>query len=203
MADEQHRRAVLALDVHQQFGDGRLHRDVERRDRLVGDHDLGVAGEGAGDADALLLAAGELARHAGGEGARQAHEVEQFEHPRLALGVGLADAEFLQRANDLRADAMAGVERVERVLEHHLDRGDGRGVALLDGQRVDVDVAERRRVPAVAVSRPSSTLASVDLPQPNSPTMATVSASRASKLIVSLALTTRPVAAEELVEPTW
>ncbi len=46
--------------------------------------------------------------------------------------------------------------------------------------------------PELAVSSPSSTLASVDLPQPDSPTMATVSDSRASKLIDSLALTTRP-----------
>ena len=47
-------------------------------------------------------------------------------------------------------------------------------------------------LPEVAVSSPSSTFASVDLPQPDSPTIATVSDSRASKLIVSLALTTRP-----------
>ena len=37
-------------------------------------------------------------------------------------------------------------------------------------------------VPSVAVSSPISTLAKVDLPQPDSPTIATVSASRASKL---------------------
>ena len=78
---------LVALDVHQELGDRRLHRDVERRDRLVGDHHLRRAGEGAGDADALLLPARELARHAAGEGARQLDEVEQLEHPRLALGV--------------------------------------------------------------------------------------------------------------------
>ena len=46
-------------------------------------------------------------------------------------------------------------------------------------------------VPSVAVSRPMSTFAKVDLPQPDSPTMANVSLSRASKLRVSFALTTR------------
>ena len=46
-------------------------------------------------------------------------------------------------------------------------------------------------VPDDAVSRPSKTLASVDFPQPDSPTIATVSLSRAMKLIVSLALTVR------------
>lgn len=45
--------------------------------------------------------------------------------------------------------------------------------------------------PLLAVSSPSSTFANVDLPQPDSPTMATVSDSRASKLIDSFALTTR------------
>jgi hypothetical protein len=39
-----------------------LHRDVERRDRLVGDQQLGLQRQRAGDADALALAAGELVR---------------------------------------------------------------------------------------------------------------------------------------------
>ena len=46
-------------------------------------------------------------------------------------------------------------------------------------------------MPEVAVSRPSSTLASVDFPQPDSPTIATVSDSRASKEMDSFALTVR------------
>ena len=40
--------------------DLRLDRHVEGRDRLVGDDELGLEREGAGDADALALAAGEL-----------------------------------------------------------------------------------------------------------------------------------------------
>ena len=44
--------------------------------------------------------------------------------------------------------------------------------------------------PSVAVSNPIKTLANVDLPQPDSPTIASVSLSRASNVIVSLALTT-------------
>ncbi len=38
------------------------------------------------------------------------------------VGLAAADAELLQRADDLAADRMRRVERVERVLEHHLDR---------------------------------------------------------------------------------
>ena len=57
-------------------------------------------------------------------------------------------------------------------------------------------------VPSVAVSSPSSTRASVDLPQPDSPTIASVSASRASKLTASLALTTRVSPPKSALEPT-
>jgi hypothetical protein len=46
-----------------------------------------------------------------------------------------------------------------------------------------------RTSPSVASSSPISTLANVDLPQPDSPTIATVSASRASKSSFSLAFT--------------
>ena len=45
------------LQVQQQVDDLGLDRDVERRDRLVGDEQLGLDGERAGDADALALAA--------------------------------------------------------------------------------------------------------------------------------------------------
>ena len=48
-----------------------------------------------------------------------------------------------------------------------------------------------RTSPSVATSSPISTLAKVDLPQPDSPTMATVSARRASKSSDSLAFTWR------------
>ena len=49
----------------------------------------------------------------------------------------------------------------------------------------------RRISPSVAVSNPIITLAKVDLPQPDLPTIATVWASRASKSSCSLALTVR------------
>ncbi len=75
VADEQQRGFEAVLNVGQQAGYRGLHRYIERRDRLVGDHHRRVAGEGAGDADALLLAAGQLTRFAEGEIARQFDEV--------------------------------------------------------------------------------------------------------------------------------
>ncbi len=49
------------LQLGEQVEDAGLHRDVERRGGLVADHERRLAGEGAGDGDALLLAARQLA----------------------------------------------------------------------------------------------------------------------------------------------
>ena len=62
--DEQVRDPLGFLQVGQQVEDGGLHRDVERRGRLVADHDLRAAGERARDRDPLLEPAGQLARAA-------------------------------------------------------------------------------------------------------------------------------------------
>ena len=55
-------RLALGLELGEHVEDRRLHRDVERARRLVAHDDARVAGEGPGDRDALLQAAGELAR---------------------------------------------------------------------------------------------------------------------------------------------
>ena len=65
VADEHHRRLRFALQAHQELADRGLHRNVERRHRLVGDDDARPPGEGARNADALLLAARQLPRASG------------------------------------------------------------------------------------------------------------------------------------------
>src|SRR3546814_3864174 len=62
VADEKVSEAQLALEPLHQVQDLRLHRDVERRGRLVANQELRVAGQSAGDGDALALPAGELVR---------------------------------------------------------------------------------------------------------------------------------------------
>ena len=62
VGDEQVTGAVAGLEVGEHVEDRRLDRDVERARRLVAHDDARVTGEGAGDGDALLEAAGELAR---------------------------------------------------------------------------------------------------------------------------------------------
>ena len=60
--DEEVGEAEFFLQVLQEVDDFRLDVDVERGDRFVADDELGLDGEGARDANALALAAGELMR---------------------------------------------------------------------------------------------------------------------------------------------
>ena len=62
VADQDDRRAEIALQLPQQPQDLRLDRDIERGRRLVGDQDLRAAGKRHRDHDALAHAAGELMR---------------------------------------------------------------------------------------------------------------------------------------------
>ena len=76
-------RPELGTQVLEQVQDGGLDADVERRDRLVGDQQLGPQRERPGDGDPLPLPAGELPRVGVDRLLGQAHEAEQFP------GVGL------------------------------------------------------------------------------------------------------------------
>ncbi len=71
---EQIAHAHRLLEVLQQVEHHRLHRDVERRGRLVEDDELWVQRDGARDADTRLLAAGELMRKAVQQIDRQADQ---------------------------------------------------------------------------------------------------------------------------------
>ena len=58
--DEDHRQAQVPLEVREQVQDLCAHRHVERGGGLVRDDRVGADGQGAGDGDALALAAREL-----------------------------------------------------------------------------------------------------------------------------------------------
>ena len=74
------REAELALQVGEQPQDLRLHRDVERGGRLVGDQQLGLAHQRHGDHHALAQAARELVRELAEPHARRgdADAAQQF-----------------------------------------------------------------------------------------------------------------------------
>ena len=62
VGDEHDAGAEVVLDALDDVEDLRLHGDVERRRRLVGDQHVGVVGDGDGDHHPLAHAAGELVR---------------------------------------------------------------------------------------------------------------------------------------------
>jgi hypothetical protein len=123
--DEQERDAHVALELLEQVDDLRLDRHVQRRDRLVGDDQLGVEGERAGHPDALPLAAGELVREAVVVLGVEPDDLQQLLDPVLHAARRV-DAVDLHRAADDAAHRVPGVERRVRVLEDHLNLGPDR-----------------------------------------------------------------------------
>ena len=119
MGDEQVGEAQALLQVLQKVYHLRLDRDVERRDRLVADDQLGLDRERAGDADALSLAARELVRVAALVPGREADLLEQLAHPRLLLGA-LGEVMDLQGLADDLADRHARIQRSVGILEDDL-----------------------------------------------------------------------------------
>ena len=78
MRDQDDRQSRLGMEVQQQIEDLRLHRDVERGDRFVGDEDLRLHQQCSRNAYALPLPARELERIFGQVGRR---EPDLLQHP--------------------------------------------------------------------------------------------------------------------------
>ena len=85
VGDEQVRETELGLQLLEQIDDLRLDRDVQRRDRLVADEELGVQGQRPGEADPLALPAGELVGVAVGGIAGKPDDAEQLLHAAIDL----------------------------------------------------------------------------------------------------------------------
>ena len=79
MGDEHHRLIEFALQTEELGLELRTHDRVDGSERLVHEQDVGVRGETPSDADALLLAAGELARVTIGQRSVETNRVEQAE----------------------------------------------------------------------------------------------------------------------------
>ena len=84
--DQDDRAVQLVAQVAHQVQDFGLDRDIEGRGGLVGDEQLGVAGQRLRDHGALPLAAGELVRVGAERLLRvgQLHELEHAQRPRRA-----------------------------------------------------------------------------------------------------------------------
>ncbi len=122
VGDEEERHAEPLLDVLQQRDDLRLHGDVERRGRLVGDEQIGLVGERHGDHHPLALAAGQLMRIAL-EPALRIGNADLAQNLDGARAGGLAGQPAMQQQNlaDLLLDRVQRIERGHRLLK---DDGD-------------------------------------------------------------------------------
>ena len=177
--DEQIRELEAPLQLEQEVQDLRLDRHVERRHRLVGDDELRLERERARDADALALAAAELVRVARRELGREADDLEQLAHA-LRERRAARQPVHAQALADRLAHRHARVQRRERVLEDDLH-------AAAHARAARARESRRRSRPSNAISpasgsiRRSASRASVDLPQPDSPTRPSVSPASSSR----------------------
>ena len=121
-------------------------RDVEHRDRLVGDEEVGLEDERGCDRDPLALTAGELVREAVEEelGRRELDLDERIANARCPLGLRAAEVVDQERLLDRCADPEPRVERLVRILIDDLDPA---------AQRTQLSRAERHEVAAVEADR--------------------------------------------------
>src|SRR5262245_31087487 len=120
VGDEEVREPEVLLKLLEQVDHLCLNRDVERRDRLVGDDEVGIDRERAGEPDPLALAARELVRVPSRGVGRQANRLQQLADSRARLPPAGPDSVRPERLADDPPDAVAWIERGERVLEDHL-----------------------------------------------------------------------------------
>jgi hypothetical protein len=107
VGDEQVGHAPFALQVAEQIKDAGLDAHVQRGDRLVQDQHLRLERQRPGDADALALPAGELAREPDGGVRVEAHRRQQLADPARPS----RDLVHVKRLTDDLADRQPRIER--------------------------------------------------------------------------------------------
>ena len=119
MGDEQIGQAQLFLQVMEHVDDLCLDRNVQGGNRLVTDDEFRIDRQGAGDADTLALAAGELVGIAGGMLAVQADIAHQLQDAVLAFLLAGVELVHIQRFADDVGNRHAGVQGGVGILEDH------------------------------------------------------------------------------------
>src|SRR5690606_33935432 len=116
---EQVAQIEILLQVQQEVDDLRLNGNVEGADGFVADNKIRVQRDGACNAQALALAAGEFMRIARDVGRLQTDALKQaFDH--LAACASGGNAMKLDGFTDQRFDRHAWVQAGERVLKDNL-----------------------------------------------------------------------------------
>ena len=176
MRDEQQGQPQLRLQILQQIDDLRLHRDVERRHRLVAHHQPWPQYQRPRDPHPLALAAGKLMRKPLRRPHRQPDQPQHLRHlpPRRRVGLRAMDQ---QRLHDDVFHRHARIERAVGVLENNLhprphraqrprvEPGDLLAVEM-DGPAGRLDQADQqppqRRLPAAGFPHQPQGLAGAD-----------------------------------------
>jgi hypothetical protein len=86
MADEDKRNIEALLQIAEEIDDLRLDRQIQRRDRFVGNDQGWPEDDRASNADALSLTAGQLMREAFAEVPAKADKPQRLLHARGNLG---------------------------------------------------------------------------------------------------------------------
>ena len=109
----------VRLQFREEIQHLRLHRDIERGDRLVGDDEARMRSDRARNRNALPLSSGQFVRIAVEERAREIDAVEQFRHAIDDFRFR-GESEVDERLGDLVAQSAERIERRKRILKHHL-----------------------------------------------------------------------------------
>ena len=135
MRDEQIRQPAFRLQVGEQIQDLRLHRHVERADRLIAHHELRLDRQRPRDPHALPLAARQFVRIAFRKGSVESDLVEQ-------RGDGAVQSVNFERLPERLFDRHTRIERAVGILEYDLHPAPQRAQAR-PVEREDVVVLEQ------------------------------------------------------------
>jgi len=120
VGDEQVCEAQILLKLLQHIDDLGLNGHVQSGHRLVTDDKLGVGGQGAGNAYALALAAGELVGVPGGLLAGKSHGLQQLEYTGGPLRLVCAEVVHIYGLGHNVGHSHAGIQRGVGILKHKL-----------------------------------------------------------------------------------
>ena len=137
--DQQHCHAEFLLQVGQQLHDARLHGHVQCGGGLVGNHQLGPAGQRHGNQRPLPLSARKLVR-IGGRTARRildTGELQQLQRACHRLGAG-EPLVVLHHLADLVTDGVQRIQCRHGFLKHHAHLATAQGAqgALVGRQHI-------------------------------------------------------------------
>jgi hypothetical protein len=120
MGDQEISEMEFLLELLKKQEDLGADGDIESGDGFIGNDERGAKNQGAGDANALALSAGEFVRIAVHGIVRQANAAEELCNPGEAIVTRELWLVNRQRFGDDFADAHSRVQRSERILEDHL-----------------------------------------------------------------------------------